>query len=50
MMADQNGVPEVIGVAPEAPASGKNIEAPKPSGEGPTKTWEVPEDNNDDAG
>ena len=47
MMADQNGVPEVIGVAPEAPAGQDDIKPAPPSGEGPSKIWEVPEDNND---
>jgi hypothetical protein len=46
-MADDDGHPKVIPVAPDAPASGKDFDKgiAKPSGDGPSKTWEVEDDD-----
>jgi hypothetical protein len=46
MMADDEGRPKTIPVAPDAPASGKDFDKgiAKPSGDGPAKTWEVEDD------
>lgn len=44
MTDDNDGSPRTIPVAPDAPASGKDFVDPKPNPEGPSKTWEVPEE------
>jgi hypothetical protein len=45
-MANDEGEPAVIPVAPDAPASGKDFDdrLPKPSGDGPSEVIEIPED------
>jgi hypothetical protein len=46
-MADDEGSPKTVPVAPDAPASGKDFDdrKPKPSGDGESKTWDVPEED-----
>jgi hypothetical protein len=45
-MTDENEQPATIPVCPEGPASGKDFDKgiAKPSGDGPSKTWEIPDD------
>ena len=40
LMANKDGVPDVIGVAPDGPAGKDDIES-KPNPEGPSQMWEV---------
>lgn len=43
-LADEQGVPPVVPVAPDAPGNEPIVQAP-PSGSGPAKTWEIPDDD-----